>query len=97
MMLLRARPPDRAPLRIVAKTTFTGTDGSRPELADDPHVDEPVNRKRVARLMRNNGMVGIHLRKPKTTTISDPDAQVFADAVVGDLGQLQPGEGRRRR
>jgi transposase InsO family protein len=55
------------------------------ELADDPEVDGPVNRKRVARLMRNNGMVGVHLRKPKTTTISDPDAQVFADLVGRDF------------
>jgi hypothetical protein len=61
------------------------------ELADDPHVDEPVNRKRVARLMRNNGMVGIHLRKPKTTTISDPDAQVFADLVGRDFSAAELG------
>jgi transposase InsO family protein len=56
-----------------------------------PHVDEPVNRKRVARLMRNNGMVGIHLRKPKTTTISDPDAQVFADLVGRDFSAAELG------
>ncbi|WP_407645353.1 IS3 family transposase [Brevibacterium limosum] len=61
------------------------------ELADDPEVDEPVNRKRVARLMRNNGMVGIHLRKPKTTTMADPEAQVFADLVGRDFSAAELG------
>lgn len=61
------------------------------ELAEDPEVDGPVNRKRVARLMRKNGLVGIHLRKPKTTTISDPDAQVFADLVSRDFSAAELG------
>lgn len=55
------------------------------ELAADPDVGEPVNHKRVARLMRDKGMVGVHLRKPTITTLSDPDAQVFADRVGRDF------------
>lgn len=42
------------------------------ELAADPQVSAPVNHKRVARLMRMNNLVGVHLRKPKSTTIKDP-------------------------
>src|SRR5699024_4461459 len=61
------------------------------ELAEDPEADGTVNRKRVARLMQQNGMVGIHLRKPKITTISDPDAQVFADLVGRDFTAAELG------
>lgn len=61
------------------------------ELGDDPEVSEPVNRKRVARLMREDHLVGVHLRKPKTTTITDPDAQVFADLVGRDFTAAELG------
>ncbi|WP_413336613.1 IS3 family transposase [Brevibacterium sp. GP-SGM9] len=62
------------------------------ELAADPAVDGPVNHKRVARLMRANNIVGIHLRKPHVTTVKDPGAQVFADRVKRDFTADRPGE-----
>lgn len=55
------------------------------ELAEDPEVDGTVNHKRVARLMRENNLVGVHLRKPHITTVKDPGAQVFADLVKRDF------------
>ena len=55
------------------------------ELAADPAVEGVVNHKRVARLMRENTLVGVHLRKSKITTVKDPDAQVFADLVGRDF------------
>lgn len=55
------------------------------ELAEDPAVDGPVNHKRIARLMRQHNIVGVHLRKPHITTIKDPGAQVFADLVKRDF------------
>ena len=61
------------------------------ELADDDQVEGPINHKRVARLMRVNNIVGVHLRKPKNTTIKDPDAQVFADLVGRDFSAEAPG------
>ncbi|NWO16464.1 MAG: transposase, partial [Corynebacterium sp.] len=51
--------------------------------ADAP--GEPLNHKRVARLMRQNNIVGAHLRKPKTTTVKDPGAQVFDDLINRDF------------
>lgn len=44
-----------------------------------------VNRKRVARLMRKNGIVGRHLRKKKRTTIADRLAPPVADLVQRDF------------
>lgn len=44
-----------------------------------------VNRKRVARLMRKNGIVGRHLRKKKRTTIADRLAPPVSDLVQRDF------------
>ena len=55
------------------------------ELNAEAPADERLNHKRVARLMRANGIVGVHLRKPKTTTVKDPGAQVFADLINRDF------------
>ena len=60
------------------------------ELACDTQVGGPVNHKKVARLMRMHHIVGVHLRKPKTTTITDPCAQVFADRLGRDFTAEQP-------
>lgn len=56
-----------------------------PRVLEDPLVGGPVNHKRVARLMRQNNLVGVHLRKPKSTTVKDPGAQVFKDLVNRDF------------
>jgi putative transposase len=44
-----------------------------------------VGKKRVARLMRRAGLVGISPRKPTFTTVRDPDARPSADLVRRDF------------
>ncbi|GAA2283476.1 hypothetical protein GCM10010430_81080 [Kitasatospora cystarginea] len=44
-----------------------------------------VNRKRVARLMREHGIIGRHLRRGKRTTIPDPAAPPVPDLVQRDF------------
>ncbi|BAC18756.1 integrase core domain protein [Corynebacterium efficiens YS-314] len=61
------------------------------ELACDPRVVGPVNHKRVARLMRDHNLVGVHLRKPFRTTVGDPAAQVFPDLLERDFTASEPG------
>jgi transposase InsO family protein len=50
--------------------------------------DEGVacGRKRVARLMRREGLVGVSPRRYKTTTIADPDADPIVDLVKRAFG-----------
>ncbi|SMY10811.1 Transposase InsO and inactivated derivatives [Brevibacterium jeotgali] len=61
------------------------------ELACDPRVDGPVNHKRVARLMREHQLVGVHLRKPFRTTVRDPGARVFPDLLERDFTTSESG------
>ena len=42
-------------------------------------ADQPINHKRVERLMREGNIVGVNLRKPKKTTIQDQGARVVDD------------------
>ncbi|MDX3234086.1 IS3 family transposase, partial [Streptomyces sp. ME19-01-6] len=44
-----------------------------------------VNRKRVARLMREHGIVGRHLRRKKRTTVPDPAAPPAPDLLQRDF------------
>jgi len=44
-----------------------------------------VNRKRVTRLMREHGIVGLHLRRRKRTTVPDPVAPPAPDLVGRDF------------
>ncbi len=66
-----------------------------------------VNRKRVERVMREHGIVGVHLRKPVRTTVPDPDAAAVPDLIqrdftastpntryVGDITYLPVGDGK---
>lgn len=62
------------------------------ELYSEEPADRPVNHKQVARLMRVNNIVGVHLPKPKTTTVKDPGAQVFPDLINRDFTAKAPGE-----
>lgn len=61
------------------------------ELAEDPEINSPVNHKRVARLMPQRGIIGVHLRKRKITTVEDPGAQVFEDLLNRDVTAEAPG------
>lgn len=48
-----------------------------------------VNRKRVARLMREHGIIGRHLRRKKRTTIPDPVAPPAPDLLQRDFTASQ--------
>ena len=86
---------------------FDGTYGSprvTAELRDDGYV---VNEKRVARVMREHGVVGLHLRKKVRTTVPAKDAPKVPDLLerdftadapnqkyVGDITYLPIGDGQ---
>jgi transposase InsO family protein len=76
--------------RIVEKirafhTDSGGTNGSPRITADLREAGEIVNRKRVARLMRQAGIVGMHLRKGRRTTIPDQKAAPVPDLLKRDF------------
>src|SRR5438270_3001608 len=67
-------------------TASRGTYGAprvHAELADH---DIACGRKRVARIMRRKGLVGVSPRRYKTTTIADPAADPIADLVKRAFG-----------
>jgi transposase InsO family protein len=92
-------------------TAFDGTYGVPRITAElrDPdsrHGGEPVNHKRVARVMRGIGLAGLRLRRRTRTTIPDPNAAKAPDLIgrdftapapnqryVGDITYLPVGEG----
>ena len=55
------------------------------ELNDDVTVDERVNHKRVARVMRENGIVGYRRRRRVTTTVPEPADQKVPDLLERDF------------
>lgn len=76
--------------RIVEKirsfhTDSGGTNGSPRITADLRDDGEIVNVKRVARLMRQAGIVGLHLRKGRRTTIPDQGAAPVPDLLQRDF------------
>jgi transposase InsO family protein len=84
-----------------------GTYGSPRITAELRDEGRPVNHKRVERLMRRGGIVGVHLRRRVRTTVPAPDAVAVADLVgrdftapapnrkyVGDSTYLPVGDGR---
>lgn len=60
------------------------------ELNDGAGVDERVNHKRVARVMRERAIAGIRLRRRVRTTVPDPDAQVVPDLLDRDFTASEP-------
>ena len=91
-------------------TAFDGTYGVPRITAElrDPdsrHGGQPVNHKRVARVMRGIGLAGLRLRRRTRTTIPDPHAAKAPDLIgrtftaaapnqryVGDITYLPVGE-----
>jgi transposase InsO family protein len=84
-----------------------GTYGVPRITAELREVGEPVNHKRVARIMRGIGVAGLRLRRRHRTTIADPAAAKAADLIgrdftaptvnsryVGDITYLPVGERR---
>lgn len=53
---------------------FDGTYGCPRVTAELAETGTPVNHKRVARVMRARGSIGLHLGKKARTTISEPNA-----------------------
>jgi transposase InsO family protein len=88
-----------------AHTASDGTYGA-PRITAELHDNGlPVNRKRVARVMRRFGVQGLRLRRRVTTTIADPAASKAPDLIgrdftapalnqryVGDITYLPIGE-----
>ncbi len=52
---------------------------------------ERVNHKRVARVMRTHGIVGIRLRRRVRTTVPDPAATLVPDLFQRDFNAPEPG------
>ncbi len=86
---------------------FDGTYGSPRVTAELRARGHTVNHKRVARVMRRFGIVGLHLRKKVRTTVPEPSQQKVPDLIrrdftastpnrryVGDITYLPVGEGR---
>lgn len=86
---------------------FDGTYGSPRITAELRARGRRVNHKRVARVMRRSGIVGLHLRKKVRTTVPEPSHQKVPDLIrrdftapapnqryVGDITYLPVGEGR---
>lgn len=86
---------------------FDGTYGSPRVTAELRARGRAVNHKRVARVMRHFGIVGLHLRKKVRTTMCEPSCQKVPDLIgreftapaanqryVGDITYLPVGEGR---
>lgn len=55
----------------------------------DPQAD-PVNHKRVARVMREHSITGIFLRKKVRTTVPDPSGAKVGDLIGRDFTAEQP-------
>ncbi|MEV4841597.1 IS3 family transposase [Nonomuraea sp. NPDC049486] len=86
---------------------FDGTYGSPRITAELRAQGRRVNHKRVARVMRRFGIVGLHLRKKVRTTVPEPSHQKVPDLIrrdftapapnrryVGDITYLPVGDGR---
>ncbi|KAF0957683.1 IS3 family transposase ISRhosp5 [Rhodococcus sp. T7] len=84
-----------------------GTYGAPRVTAELRDAGIEVNHKRVERVMRENGIVGVHLRKSVRTTVPDPDAAAVPDLIrrdftasapntkyVGDITYLPVGDGQ---
>ena len=86
---------------------FDGTIGVRRMTIElNEKAVQPINRKRVERLMHTHNIVGVNLRKPKKTTVKDQGARVVDDFLkrkfraeapnqvyVGDITYLPCGQG----
>lgn len=68
-----------------------GTYGS-PRITAELRMGEGmlVNRKRVERIMRENGIVGLRLHKRVTTTVSEPSDTPVPDLLLRDFTAQTP-------
>lgn len=71
---------------------FDGTYGS-PRITTELRAQgRTVNRKRVERVMRVFGIVGVHLRKKMRTTLPEPSAQKVPDLIKRDFTAAAPNQ-----
>jgi putative transposase len=69
-----------------------GTYGAPRILKDLREAGEQVGRKRVARLMKTAGLVGVDRRRGTWTTRRGPDETVASDLVQGDFTATAPNQ-----
>ncbi|WP_143734378.1 IS3 family transposase, partial [Microbispora rosea] len=69
---------------------FDGTYGSPRSTAELRQGGARVNHKRVERVMRDQGIVGLHLRKKVRTTVPQPAAQKVPDLLKRDFTATEP-------
>ena len=60
------------------------------DLNDGATTTERVNHKRVARVMRENGLAGIRLRRRVKTTVPDPSGRKYPDLIGRDFSIGEP-------
>lgn len=71
---------------------FDGTYGSPRITAELRQTGTRVNHKRVERVMRTHGIVGVHLRKKVRTTVPEPTAQAVPDLLQRDFTASRPNQ-----
>ena len=82
----RAAADEELAVRIRAvHTDSAGTYGAPRVTAELREAGEPVNHKRVARVMRKFGITGLRLRRRHKTTIADPSASKAPDLLGRDF------------
>jgi transposase InsO family protein len=87
----RGRADDELAEQIRAIHAETdGTYGSPRVTAELRHAGRRVNRKRVERVMRERGIVGVHLRKKVRTTVPEPSATPVPDLLKRDFAAEKP-------
>jgi transposase InsO family protein len=87
---------ERADLELGARIARIHTDSEgtygRPRItAELAATGRVVNHKRVGRLMRRLGIVGLHLRKKVRTTVPEPAAAPVPDLLERDFTATRPG------
>jgi transposase InsO family protein len=72
--------------------THDGTYGSPRVMAELRDTGRKVNHKRVERVMRMFGIVGVHLRKKVRTTVPEPSHQKVPDLLKRDFTASAPNQ-----
>lgn len=104
----RARADEELAERIRVIHADSDSTYGAPRVTAKLHADGvAVNHKRVERVMRENGIVGVHLCKTVRTTVPAPDAAAVPDLIrrdftasapniryVGDITYLPVGDGQ---
>ena len=76
---------------IHADDNTIGAPRATAELNDGVGVEERVNHKRVARVMREHGIAGYQKKRRVRTTIPEPSGQVVPDLLKRDFTAPAPG------